>query len=94
MDVRWIIVRERQAGLLAEAEGERLARLVRVVREARQSEPSSGPDVRQAADPAGVLRASPRSNVGYRPGVLGAAPAARAGVRHVARERSCSAETC
>ena len=42
MDARWIIVRDRQAGLLAEAEAERLARQARAADAERQAtEPTS-----------------------------------------------------
>lgn len=39
MDARWIVVKDRQAGLLAEAEAERFARRVRAARVAARSAP-------------------------------------------------------
>ena len=43
MEARWIIVRDRQAGLLAEAEAERLARLVRESAAVERVDPVADP---------------------------------------------------
>jgi len=56
MEARWIIVRDRQAGLLAEAEAERLARLVRESAAAERVDPVADP----SADASGPLFASGR----------------------------------
>jgi len=65
MEARWIIVRDRQAGLLAEAEAERLARLVRESAAAERTD--------QVADPSAALLAAARADVGRRLIRLGAA---------------------
>ena len=72
MEARWIIVRDRQASLLAEAEAERLARLVRASAAAERVDHMGDP----AADPSAGLLTAARREVGRRLIGLGAALAA------------------
>ncbi len=69
MEARWIIVRDRQAGLLAEAEAERLARLARESAAAEKVDRTADP----SDDPSAALLAAARKGVGRRLIGLGAA---------------------
>ena len=91
MEARWIIVRDRQARLLAEAEAERLARLIRESAAAERVDHSADP----SADPSPAVLAAARIELGRRLIAVGDALAARAAAsRHVTSERNCSPETC
>ena len=91
MEARWIIVRDRQASLLAEADAERLARLVRESAAAERVDRVAD----RSADPSAALLGAARMDVGRRLIGLGAALATGAETtHHVAPERNCSPETC